>query len=344
MAGTFSRANAPSTTRFHDLTTLTPAELERWRRAQFGFVRKLAALAFGKRVVLKTPSHTARVDALMELFKDTDGVRFIHISRKPESVFRSNLGLFDALNPMYELQPPDPAADLDRHIANEYRATEERYLEARGRIPAGHLAEVRLQDLQADPVGELKRVYAELGLPYTPEFEARVLNYLDATSDFKPNAHAPLAPERVAKVADTLAPLGPVFGHDQPPLAKVIPPKPWFLAPGTRTRLLLHAALTAPAVAGGFVALTAWLESLVNAPWDPLFGLPAGILTGHATRAVARRGGVWLGVWAAAVTLGASASAGALAGLTSPVVSSHTLFWIALGAVTAFRLAAVRWR
>lgn len=53
--------------RFHDLEALTPAERERWQRYQLAFVRKLAPLAGQRRVLLKTPAHTARIAALLEL-------------------------------------------------------------------------------------------------------------------------------------------------------------------------------------------------------------------------------------------------------------------------------------
>src|SRR5262249_11031251 len=137
--------------RYHDLKTLTPAELARWRSCQLGFVRKLGLLAGRRRILLKTPAHTARVEELLSLFAGS-GVRFIHISRKPDAVLRSNVGLFKVLNELYSLQEPLTEEETEQRIISEYLATEQSYLAAREKIPAGQWSELRLEDLLADPV------------------------------------------------------------------------------------------------------------------------------------------------------------------------------------------------
>ena len=91
--------------RFQDLDSLTPDERRRWRSHQLAFVQKLTLLAGGRRLLLKSPSHTARVRYLLELFP---GAKFVHISRPPEVVFRSNLLLARELQRAFALQPPLP--------------------------------------------------------------------------------------------------------------------------------------------------------------------------------------------------------------------------------------------
>src|SRR4051812_12981001 len=66
--------------RFHSLEGLSERERRRWRRVQWAFCRKVAWLARGRALLLKTPSHTARVRELAELF--AGNVRFVHISRE----------------------------------------------------------------------------------------------------------------------------------------------------------------------------------------------------------------------------------------------------------------------
>ena len=60
-------------------------------------------------------------------------------------------------------------------IVEEYRATMDRYLADRALIPPGDLAELRLQDLAADPLGEIARVYGELGLAFSATFRQRLV-------------------------------------------------------------------------------------------------------------------------------------------------------------------------
>ncbi len=198
--------------RFHDLEALTPGERSRWRTYQRAFVAKLAAISGGRRIVLKSPSHTARVRHLLELFP---GAKFIHISRPPDSVLQSNILLVKTMQRAFALQHPLPDGEQERRIAAEYLSTERHYLADRASIPAGDLAEVRLQDLAADPVGELKRVYGELGLPFTAAYAERLPAVLAVEGNRSANRHAEPTAAQKALVAD-LAPLIAAFGHDRP--------------------------------------------------------------------------------------------------------------------------------
>ncbi|WP_258589331.1 sulfotransferase family protein [Mesorhizobium sp. AR02] len=195
--------------RFHDLDALSVDEFSRWRSHQFAFVQKLALVAGGRRLLLKSPSHTARVRYLLELFP---GAKFVHISRSPEVVFRSNLLLARELQRAFALQPPLPEDEQEEIITCEYLATEMHYLADRAQIPAADLAEVRLQDLIADPVGEMKRIYRELGLPFSRSCEERMLQVAATFVKQVPNRHPDLTERQKARVA-RLEPLAATFGH-----------------------------------------------------------------------------------------------------------------------------------
>jgi hypothetical protein len=202
--------------RFHDLDALSADELISWRSHQLAFVQKLTLVAGGRRLLLKSPSHTARVRYLLELFP---GAKFVHISRSPEAVFRSNLVLARELQRAFALQSPLPEDEQEEIITAEYLATELHYLADRSRIPAGDLTEVRLQDLSADPVGEMKRIYRELSLPFSRGCEERMLEVAAKFGKQLRNRHPDLTERQQARVA-RLAPLAAAFGHapapDQP--------------------------------------------------------------------------------------------------------------------------------
>jgi hypothetical protein len=200
--------------RFHDLDSLKPHELSRWRSYQSGFIAKLTLVAGGRRLVLKSPSHTARVRYLMELFP---GAKFVHISRPPHLAFLSNLLLVRTLQRAFALQPPLDEDEQEEIIVREYLATEQHYLADRSMIPAGDLAEVRLQDLIADPIGELKRLYAELGLSFTKGYEQRLANVLSAFANRTVNTYPEPSESQKRRMA-RLQPLVAAFGHDRPAL------------------------------------------------------------------------------------------------------------------------------
>lgn len=195
--------------RFHDLDALSAGEFSRWRSHQFAFVQKLTLVAGGRRLLLKSPSHTARVRYLLELFP---GAKFVHISRSPEAVFRSNLLLARELQRAFALQPPLPEDEQEEIIAHEYLATEMHYLADRAQIPAADLAEVRLQDLVADPIGEMKRIYRELGLSFSPSSEEGMLQVAATFVKQVRGRHPDLTERQRARVA-RLEPLAAIFGH-----------------------------------------------------------------------------------------------------------------------------------
>ena len=201
--------------RFHDLDSLSPRERARWRAYQRAFIGKLMLIARGRRLVLKSPSHTARVRFLLELFP---GAKFIHISRSPGLVFQSNLLLVHTLQRAFALQYPVAGDEQEEIIAREYLATEQRYLTDKASIPTGDLAEVRLQDLSVDPIGELKRIYRELGLSFSVVYERRLPAILAAQGKRSANKHPELSDAQKARVA-RLEPLVVAFGHDRPTVA-----------------------------------------------------------------------------------------------------------------------------
>ncbi len=199
--------------RFHDLERLTPDERARWEHHERAFVGKLMLTAGGRRLLLKSPSHTARVRHLKRLFP---GAKFIFISRPPLAVFQSNIALIKGLQDTFRLTRPIDADAQEEMIVAEYLATMDRYLADRALIPPGDLAELRLQDLAADPVGEITRIYGALGLPFSETFRQRLEKRLAAPKQRTPLDHPPLTAEQAARAA-RLERLGPLFGHDQPP-------------------------------------------------------------------------------------------------------------------------------
>ncbi len=199
--------------RFHDLERLSRQERERWERCELAFVGKLMLIAKGRRLILKSPSHTARVRHLLRLFP---GAKFVHISRPPRVVFQSNLALVKGLQDAFRLSPAIGAERQEEIIVEEYLATMDHYVADRALIPPGDLAELRLQDLAADPIGEIERIYSALGLDFTETFRQRLVKHLTARRQRTPLDHPPLSPAQEARAA-RLDRLGPLFGHDRPP-------------------------------------------------------------------------------------------------------------------------------
>lgn len=340
--------------RFHTLRHLTPSELNRWRDSQWGFVRKVAMVAGARRLVLKSPSHTAHVEELLEMFREVPDVKFIHISRDPQKVLQSNVRMHLAFQTVWNLQDGLPQTELENQLVEEYVETELDYLRVREKIPAEQLVELRIQDLRADPIGQLKELYAKLDLEFTPEFEQQVLEYLHANKDYKPNRHPEWNEEQQQRLAPKLEPLVTNFHHDQPTREKQplpeLPP-----ASAQQQQAQTKAAGLSAAVGVGcgllWLLLSGWGAPEAIAQWNRLVW-PTSLAIGYTSLAIAKRGNPFLGYWAGGVTLLVLLAVGlAQAGLYMPdsvsfwgglmqsLVNFPTIFWTVVAWFTAYLLA-----
>ena len=133
--------------------------------------------------MLKNPVNTARIRLLLELFPDA---KFVHAVRCPYDVFASTVHLHSRILPLTTLQriPLKPATPI---ILSIYEDMMRRFLEDRDCIPPGNLVEVRFEDLERDPLGELRRVYDTLGLPGFAEAEPAMRAYVDSQRAYQKN-------------------------------------------------------------------------------------------------------------------------------------------------------------
>jgi len=134
--------------------------IDAWGRSLRYFLAKLGALSPGKRLLLKNPAHSARIGRLRMLFP---GAKFIHIHRHPFEVFRSTQTLYRSLLPLLALQHYENAA-IDDHIAWSYLELMRRLLGSLDELPLGDVIAVSYDELVANPVTTLERIYCRLAL------------------------------------------------------------------------------------------------------------------------------------------------------------------------------------
>lgn len=296
--------------RFHDLDSLTPREYARWRTYQWAFLWKLSLVAGRRRLLLKTPCHTARVRDLLKLFgssKEQPGrVKFIHLTRTPGPVVRSNVSMMHRMS-MYHLQDTVPEAEFKRRIVEEYDATERKFLAQQSEIPPGDAATMRYEDLIADPMGELKRVYAELGLEWTPQYETKVLEYLDSVREYRSASDKLKGNDSSTRSGETEAApkelewMVTAFGHDRPARAKApLPVVGLSNEQQARRRKIAFWTTGITSITTGAI----WLGLAVAVHNRNDWGVwVVGVATGYAAMRTAKVGSVRLGLWASLVTL-----------------------------------------
>jgi hypothetical protein len=164
-------------------------EAEAWKGTVRWFLQKLT-LKYRRALLLKSPPHTARVRLLLEMFPDA---RFIHIHRDPYTVFQSTQHLFRRLGPINWLQKPP--ADLVEPILQRYTQMFDAFFEEKALIPEGRFHEIRFEDLEQDPVGQVRATYERLGLDGFSAFLPRLEQYVDSLAGYRRNLFADLPPE-----------------------------------------------------------------------------------------------------------------------------------------------------
>lgn len=161
-------------------------EKERWKKTYLEVLRKATYLAGGKRLILKNPYNTARIKVLLEIFPDA---KFIHIYRNPYNIYVS--ALHDFIKEAEEMALQEFSEDEFAELCfSLYEKLMKEYWETRALVPAGNLCEVAYEDLEEQPLAELRRIYEELQLGETEENLATFVRYLDTIRGYKKNRYS----------------------------------------------------------------------------------------------------------------------------------------------------------
>ncbi len=138
---------------------MTKRELERWKSCYLHFLKKVT-LNSPQSLLLKSPANTARIPLLLEMFPDA---KFAYIVRNPHDVVASTCHLARVLgdaNSFTRMQP----TNLEQRSIASYRQLYDAYHLHRALVPPDRRFELRFEDLTADPIGALEKLYAGLSL------------------------------------------------------------------------------------------------------------------------------------------------------------------------------------
>jgi hypothetical protein len=159
-----------------------PENIEAWKEAISQFCRKLS-WASNKRIILKNPFHSLRIELLRETFPN---VKFIHIHRHPYKVIPSTINMWNIVASQNRLNGKwkEPTIAEASEVLNDMLTSIRNSLST---LPAGVYTEVNFELFEKDPLTSLKKIYDEIGLEYTAEFEENVNNYLSGLKNYKKN-------------------------------------------------------------------------------------------------------------------------------------------------------------
>ncbi len=146
----------------------------KWLKAHLKFARKLQSMNKGKTLVFKSPSNTARVKELLEIYPDA---KFIHLVRNPNDVIPSTLHLYRKILPEFCLQD-ESTLELEEYVFSFYEEVMNKFIETKNELHASQMVELKYEDFVKQPIEELKRGFDQINLSMSleelhPFFESR---------------------------------------------------------------------------------------------------------------------------------------------------------------------------
>ena len=215
---------APKYEKYIDFIEATAAERERWKEALRYFLKKIMLATGGKRVIVKSCTHTARIRLLLEMFPDA---RFAFIHRNPYEVFLSTLHMrnhtdwenfFHLPEETWEGQRQQQTLMLGQRIY-------ERYLEDRHLIPPENLVELAYTDLVGNEMAVMEAMFSKLRLPGWDSAAPVLQRYVDGLAGYQTNKLKKIGKKEQDAVYEHWRVLFDAFGYDReyPPRPRLAP-------------------------------------------------------------------------------------------------------------------------
>jgi hypothetical protein len=179
---------------FLDMEDVDQDELTRWQDTLSRFVRT-QTYAKCKPIVLKSPTHTGRVEILSQMFP---GAKFIHMVRNPESLFPSTRRLWISLDLAQGFQLPRHE-HLDEFVFTAFERMYGGFERQRKSLDSSNICDVRYEELVKDPVGTMRRIYEELDLGDFEQTREKIEQYVEQKKSYQTNQHE-LEPEIMEEI------------------------------------------------------------------------------------------------------------------------------------------------
>jgi hypothetical protein len=191
----------PRYDQFIFIDRLPAKDQQRWMACYRLFLQKLTHWR-RRRPLLKNPYNTARVAVLRRAFPEA---KFVHIRRHPYVVHLSNMRLASEGHVMMQLQD-EPAHDsyAERFLDN-YAAMEEAFARDADQAPEKTVVSIGFEALERDPLGVVRKLYADLGLEYSPAFDDRLRRYVATLDGYQKNRHPRLAEHERRRIEEKMA-------------------------------------------------------------------------------------------------------------------------------------------
>ena len=184
-------------------------DLARWKKSIQLFLKKIT-FQTQKQIILKNPFHTPRIPLLSEIFP---GAKFIHIVRHPFKTVPSTINMWNIVagenafrGGWKDMTIEETAGEINDFLMSvTYN---------KSRLSKGSFTEVRYEDLEKDPVGEIRKIYYGLGFTFTSDYEKRILHFMEEKKNYRKNSFN-LDKEQKESIIKAMAGYMDLYGYSQ---------------------------------------------------------------------------------------------------------------------------------
>lgn len=174
----------PQCMEYLDMEGVPAGKLRAWKRAFMQFLKQVT-FRNPRRLVLKSPPHTARIKVLKEMFPEA---LFLHIVRDPYVVYPSTVNLWKTLFRTHGLQKPTNEG-VEEMVLSIFTRMYDKLEEGKKLLDPKQFYELRYEDLTRDPVHELRKVYDHFQLGGFNAFLPRLQEYLATIKGYETNRY-----------------------------------------------------------------------------------------------------------------------------------------------------------
>ena len=159
-------------------------KLEEWKEALIHFYKKLT-LENNKVILIKNPFHSFRIKVLNEIFPNA---RFIHIVRHPHKVVPSTIRMWDivgqqnAMNGKWKKPTVKNTSVLYSKMLKQIDADIKE-------LPKERYVELKFEEMEKNPIEELKNIYSHLNVQFTEQFEKQLNDFLISVKEYQKNKY-----------------------------------------------------------------------------------------------------------------------------------------------------------
>lgn len=183
-------------------------DLDHWRYLHRHLLQKVSIHQGHRQLIIKNPVYTGYIRHLRAVWPRA---KFIHIYRNPYRVFPSTKHFFTRLLPELALQSYDNLP-IESLILESYPYLMQALKMDTADLPSHQFAEVRFEDLEANPLETLETLFTQLELPDFEIVYPQLESYLASLQNYRQNDYT-LDPETISTIEGHWSPYIEQWGY-----------------------------------------------------------------------------------------------------------------------------------